>query len=130
MNAPVLKARVAGLPDLADSNEPRHADYTRGVGPKRQLEVVERLRGIVPEGSLLNPVPPAAVVAGNVETSQLVVDALFIDHVDAALAPEIQTIGPTPICSAILMRDLKDKTRMAREIVDFHHDHARKGAAA
>ena len=57
-------------------------------------------------------------------------DALFIDHVDAALAPEIQTIGPTPICSAILMRDLKDKTRMAREIVDFHHDHARKGAAA
>jgi 5-oxoprolinase (ATP-hydrolysing) len=33
---------------------------------------------IVPEGSLLNPVPPAAVVAGNVETSQLVVDALFM----------------------------------------------------
>jgi 5-oxoprolinase (ATP-hydrolysing) len=32
---------------------------------------------IVPEGSLLNPRPPAAVVAGNVETSQLVVDALF-----------------------------------------------------
>ncbi len=33
---------------------------------------------IVPEGSLLNPVHPAAVVAGNVETSQLVVDALFM----------------------------------------------------
>jgi len=33
---------------------------------------------IVPEGSLLNPVAPAAVVAGNVETSQLVVDALFL----------------------------------------------------
>ncbi len=32
---------------------------------------------IVPEGCLLNPRPPAAVVAGNVETSQLVVDALF-----------------------------------------------------
>jgi len=31
----------------------------------------------VPEGSLLNPRPPAAVVAGNVETSQCVVDALY-----------------------------------------------------
>ncbi|MEN0651474.1 MULTISPECIES: hydantoinase B/oxoprolinase family protein [Hyphobacterium] len=32
---------------------------------------------VIPEGSLLDPKPPAAVVAGNVETSQLVVDALF-----------------------------------------------------
>ncbi|RXA16373.1 5-oxoprolinase [Methanosarcina sp. MSH10X1] len=32
---------------------------------------------IIPEGSLLKPVPPAAVVAGNVETSQYIVDALF-----------------------------------------------------
>jgi 5-oxoprolinase (ATP-hydrolysing) len=32
---------------------------------------------IVPEGSMLNPQPPAAVVAGNVETSQMVVDALY-----------------------------------------------------
>jgi len=32
---------------------------------------------IVPQGSLLNPVPPAAVVAGNVETSQCIVDALY-----------------------------------------------------
>ena len=32
---------------------------------------------IVPEGSMLNPRPPAAVVAGNVETSQHVVDALY-----------------------------------------------------
>ncbi|MEN3976275.1 hydantoinase B/oxoprolinase family protein [Emcibacter sp. SYSU 3D8] len=32
---------------------------------------------IVPEGSLLNPRYPAAVVAGNVETSQCVVNALF-----------------------------------------------------
>ncbi len=31
----------------------------------------------VPPGSMLNPVPPAAVVAGNVETSQCIVDALF-----------------------------------------------------
>ncbi|WP_421790854.1 hydantoinase B/oxoprolinase family protein [Hyphobacterium sp.] len=32
---------------------------------------------MIPEGCLLNPQPPAAVVAGNVETSQMVVDALF-----------------------------------------------------
>ncbi len=35
------------------------------------------LRIIVPEGSMLNPSPPAAVVAGNVETSQCVTDALY-----------------------------------------------------
>ncbi len=32
----------------------------------------------IPPGSLLDPRPPAAVVAGNVETSQHVVDALFL----------------------------------------------------
>lgn len=32
---------------------------------------------IIPEGSLISPEPPGAVVAGNVETSQLIVDALF-----------------------------------------------------
>lgn len=32
---------------------------------------------IIPEGSLLNPTYPRAVVAGNVETSQAVVDALY-----------------------------------------------------
>ncbi|HVI28436.1 hydantoinase B/oxoprolinase family protein [Hansschlegelia sp.] len=35
------------------------------------------LRIIVPEGSMLSPRSPAAVVAGNVETSQTVVDCLF-----------------------------------------------------
>jgi 5-oxoprolinase (ATP-hydrolysing) len=32
---------------------------------------------IVPDGCLLNPKPPAAVVAGNVETSQAITDALY-----------------------------------------------------
>ncbi len=32
---------------------------------------------IVPEGSLLNPIYPAAVVAGNVETSQAIANALY-----------------------------------------------------
>jgi 5-oxoprolinase (ATP-hydrolysing) len=35
------------------------------------------LHVIVPEGCMLNPRPPAAVVAGNVETSQSVTNALF-----------------------------------------------------
>jgi 5-oxoprolinase (ATP-hydrolysing) len=38
------------------------------------------LRGVtltVPPGSMLDPAYPAAVVAGNVETSQVVTDALF-----------------------------------------------------
>ena len=35
------------------------------------------IRLIVPEGSMLNPKYPAAVVAGNVETSQVVTDTLF-----------------------------------------------------
>lgn len=33
---------------------------------------------VVPEGCMLNPAPPAAVVAGNVETSQVVTNALFL----------------------------------------------------
>jgi 5-oxoprolinase (ATP-hydrolysing) len=40
-------------------------------GCLRPIEIV------VPEGSMLNPRFPAAVVAGNVETSQVVTDALF-----------------------------------------------------
>jgi 5-oxoprolinase (ATP-hydrolysing) len=36
------------------------------------------IRLIIPEGSMLSPTPPAAVVAGNVETSQCIVDALLL----------------------------------------------------
>lgn len=35
------------------------------------------LEVIIPRGSLLDPLPPAAVAAGNVETSQCIVDALY-----------------------------------------------------
>ncbi|MDX2142114.1 MAG: hydantoinase B/oxoprolinase family protein [Rhodospirillaceae bacterium] len=35
------------------------------------------IRLIIPEGSMLDPKPPAAVVAGNVETSQIICDALY-----------------------------------------------------
>ncbi len=35
------------------------------------------LRLIIPPGSMLSPKPPAATVAGNVETSQAIVDALY-----------------------------------------------------
>jgi len=35
------------------------------------------LKVIIPEGSMLNPNPPASVVAGNVETSSCITNALF-----------------------------------------------------
>ncbi len=38
---------------------------------------LEPLDIIIPPGSMLDPLPPAAVAAGNVETSQCVVDALY-----------------------------------------------------
>ena len=38
---------------------------------------LEPLKLIIPEGSMLDPKSPAAVVAGNVETSQCITDALF-----------------------------------------------------
>ena len=47
------------------------ADFPLNEGCLRPLTVR------VPAGSMLNPVAPAAVVAGNVETSQCIVDALF-----------------------------------------------------
>ncbi|HEY0107383.1 MAG TPA: hydantoinase B/oxoprolinase family protein, partial [Rhizomicrobium sp.] len=50
---------------LVDSDIPMNA------GCLRPLEIV------VPDGSLLKPRPPGAVAAGNVETSQAVVDCLF-----------------------------------------------------
>jgi len=46
---------------------------------------------IVPEGSMLNPHYPAAVVAGNVETSQVITDALFAAC--RALAPSQGTMN-------------------------------------
>ncbi|HEX8192330.1 MAG TPA: hydantoinase B/oxoprolinase family protein [Allosphingosinicella sp.] len=46
---------------------------------------------LVPEGSMLNPRYPAAVVAGNVETSQAVTDALFAAC--RALAPSQGTMN-------------------------------------
>ena len=46
-------------------------DIPMNAGCLKPIEIV------VPRGTLLNPNPPAAVAAGNVETSQAVVDALF-----------------------------------------------------
>ena len=48
-----------------------------GAGIPMNSGCMKPLRVILPEGTLLNPRWPAAVVAGNVETSQCVVDALF-----------------------------------------------------
>ncbi len=48
-----------------------NADFPLNDGCLRPLTIR------VDRGSMLNPVPPAAVAAGNVETSQCIVDALF-----------------------------------------------------
>ena len=68
VNAPLAVTRAAVLyvvRTLLDGGLPLNE------GCLRPVEVV------VPAGSLLAPAPPAAVVAGNVETSQIAVDALF-----------------------------------------------------
>lgn len=67
-NAPLAITRAATLyvlRTLVDDSIPLNE------GCLKPIEI------IVPEGSLLNPKPGAAVVAGNVETSQIVVDALY-----------------------------------------------------
>ncbi|WP_041316697.1 hydantoinase B/oxoprolinase family protein [Hyphomicrobium nitrativorans] len=68
VNAPAPVARAAVLyvvRVLLDAPVPLNA------GCLRPIEIV------IPEGSLLNPRYPAAVVAGNVETSQVITNALF-----------------------------------------------------
>ena len=67
-NAPAAVTRAAVLyvfRTLVDDDIPMNH------GCMRPLQV------IVPEGSMLNPSYPAAVVAGNVETSQVLTDALY-----------------------------------------------------
>ena len=67
-NAPLAITRAATLyvfRTLIDDNIPLNE------GCLKPIEL------IVPEGSLLNPARGAAVVAGNVETSQVIVDALY-----------------------------------------------------
>jgi 5-oxoprolinase (ATP-hydrolysing) len=67
-NAPLAVCQAAVLyvfRTLVDDDIPLNA------GCLKPLQI------IVPEGCLLNPIFPAAVVAGNVETSQAVTDALY-----------------------------------------------------
>ncbi len=60
-------------------------DIPLNDGCLRPVEIV------VPEGCMLSPQPPAAVVAGNVETSQVVTDAVFAAL--GALAPAQGTMN-------------------------------------
>jgi 5-oxoprolinase (ATP-hydrolysing) len=67
-NAPLAVVRAAVLyvlRTLIDDAVPLNEGFLRAV------------KIIVPEGSMINPRFPAAVVAGNVETSQVITDALF-----------------------------------------------------
>lgn len=45
------------------------------------------------------------------------IDTLYIDTCDAALSDEIAALGVEGICTDIMMRDLDDKARLAREIL-------------
>ncbi|TQD28502.1 hydantoinase B/oxoprolinase family protein [Methanolobus vulcani] len=68
LNAPVAVCKAAVLyvfRSLVDKDIPLNEGCMRP------------LRITIPEGSILNPEYPAAVVAGNVETSQYIVDSLF-----------------------------------------------------
>jgi len=67
-NAPVAVCRAAVLYVFRTLVE---RDIPLNAGCLRPLQIV------VPAGSMLSPQHPAAVVAGNVETSQCVTDALF-----------------------------------------------------
>ncbi|BAZ86989.1 hydantoinase B/oxoprolinase family protein [Dolichospermum compactum] len=67
-NAPKAVTQAAVLyvfRTLVDDNIPLN------TGCLKPLEI------IIPQGCMLNPIYPAAVVAGNVETSQTIVDALY-----------------------------------------------------
>jgi 5-oxoprolinase (ATP-hydrolysing) len=67
-NAPTAVCKAAVLyvfRTLVDDEIPLNA------GCLKPLEI------IIPDGCMLNPKPPAAVVAGNVETSQCITDALY-----------------------------------------------------
>ncbi len=68
LNAPASIARSAVLYVFRTLIE---EDIPLNAGVLRPLDIQ------LPAGSLLNPHPPAAVVAGNVETSQNLVDALY-----------------------------------------------------
>jgi 5-oxoprolinase (ATP-hydrolysing) len=68
MNAPLAITKAAVLYVLRTLVQ---QDIPLNAGCLKPIEI------IVPRGCFLNPVYPAAVVAGNVETSQVIVDALF-----------------------------------------------------
>jgi N-methylhydantoinase B len=68
MNAPPAVARSAVYFVLRCVTDP-------GIPPNQGC--YDPITVTVPDGSLLNPAPPAAVVGGNVETSQRVTDVVF-----------------------------------------------------
>jgi len=75
VNAPLAVARSAVYFAVRCATDP-------DVPPNRGC--YEPISVSAPEGSVLNPDPPAAVVGGNVETSQRVVDVVFAALADAA----------------------------------------------
>jgi len=75
VNAPLAVARSAVYFAVRCATDP---DVPPNEGCYEPISVA------APEGSVLDPDPPAAVVGGNVETSQRVVDVVFAAIADAA----------------------------------------------
>ncbi len=93
-NAPTAVCRAAVLyvfRSLVD------ADIPLNEGCLEPIDIV------IPEDCMLNPKYPAAVVAGNVETSQCITDALF-GALGAPPAGRFSLLGPLGI-GALMLRD-------------------------
>jgi LPPG:FO 2-phospho-L-lactate transferase len=50
---------------------------------------------------------------------QDLLDCIFIDKVDAHLVPLIEALGVNVVVSSILMKDDADRTRLAREVLEY-----------
>ena len=104
-NAPASIARAAVLYVFRTLIE---SDIPLNAGCSRPLKV------IIPPGCLLNPEYPAAVVAGNVETSQCVTDALYGALGILAGSQGTSAINRMPRTSAISMVTTASPARRSR----------------
>jgi LPPG:FO 2-phospho-L-lactate transferase len=70
-----------------------------------------------PAAKIMAELGEEASVLGIARFYRGLVDALVIDHSDAGLAASVAALGVTPIVMDIVMRDVADRERLAREIL-------------
>ena len=71
-----------------------------------------------PADRMMQSLGMRADVVGVADCYANLVDSLFIDNLDKGCKAEIENFGMDCVCSDILMRDLNDKSRLAREILN------------